>query len=321
MEQFNARDKQIFEDMKQCIQDFGLKILDEKLEDDIISGLSTFEYDNYNMGIVFSYDTIDNVAQMFIQYENIPAEKILALYELLNHINGYLIFNHFHIDTGTRIIELLSGIKVTGYFLSKEAFKIILLQNLVIGRIVMPLIGKLLSTDENPQTIMDEFFARKNREFLGPDGKVKEPKITEDIPFIIEVSANIPAFPTHTHGLTKLGMPEFLIDHFCMGPVGNGGRINSSYKYFTKAENASKLNAIKNGETVKLTITDLNPDAKPGKLIYCYRRVYPEFEMVKQAYDLDDPNQVSPETWFVQIYVEGDDFALTDDYYKGGIKW
>jgi len=25
--------------------------------------------------------------------------------------------------------------------------------------------------------------------------------------------------------------------------------------------------------------------------------------------------------WFVQIYVEGDDFALTDDYYKGGIKW
>jgi hypothetical protein len=42
--------------------------------------------------------------------------------------------------------------------------------------------------------------------------------------------------------------------------------------------------------------------------------------MVKQAYDLNDPADVDPKAWFVQIYVEGDDFALTDDYYKYGIK-
>ena len=90
MEAFSAKDKQIFDDMKQCVKDLGLKILDEKREDDIISGLSMFEYGNYNMGIVFSYDTVNNLAQVFMRYADMPAEKllVLALYELLNHINA-----------------------------------------------------------------------------------------------------------------------------------------------------------------------------------------------------------------------------------------
>ena len=72
---------------------------------------------------------------------------------------------------------------------------------------------------------------------------------------------------------------------------------------------------------MKLTITDLKPDAKPEDMVYCYRRVFPEFEMVKLAYCIESPDDIDPAMWFVQIYVEGDDFALTDDYYKGGIKW
>jgi hypothetical protein len=153
------------------------------------------------------------------------------------------------------------------------------------------------------------------------DKKGNEPKVTKELPFIIHACIDMPAFPTHTHGLTELGMPEFLIDHLCLGANGNGDRINGSYEYFIKPENAGKLDAIKNGETVKLNITDLKPDANPEPLAYCYRRVYPEFEMVKQAYNFDDPADADPMMWFVQIYIEGDDFALTDDYYKGGIKW
>lgn len=324
MKDFSAKDKQIFDDMKQCVKDFGLKILDEKREDNIISGLSMFEYGNYNMGIVLSYDTVNNLAQVFMRYADMPAEKLPVLYELLNHINGSLIFNHFHIDSGTRILALLSGMKVTGYFLNKEAFKMILVQNLGTGHTFMPLIGKLIATDQNPRTIMDEFYARKDimpPEFLGPDGKLKVGKKTAECPFIIEASADMPAFPTHTHGLTELGWPEFLMDLLSFGADGTGGRINLSYDYFNKPENKDKLKAIKNGKTVKLTITDLKPDAKPEDMVYCYRRVFPEFEMVKLAYCIESPDDIDPAMWFVQIYVEGDDFALTDEYYKGGIKW
>jgi hypothetical protein len=325
MEEFNSKDQQIFEDMKQCVKDFGLKILDEMHDVNIISGFSMFEYGNYNMGITFSYDTANNLVQVFIQYADMPAEKLPALYELLNHINGHLIFNHFHIDGGTRILVLLSGMKVTGYFLRKEAFKMILAQNLGIGHTFMPLIGKLLATDENPQSIMDTFNARKNMmtpEFLGPDGKLKVGKMTAECPFIIEASADMPAFSTHTHGLTELGWPEFLIDHLAFGGNQNSGLINASYEYFIKPENAGQLDAIRKGETVKLKGPDLKPSyGHPDPHIYCYRRVCPEFEMVKKAYVIESPEDIDPAMWFVQIYVEGDDFALTDEYYKGGIKW
>jgi len=53
MENFTAKDKQIFEDMKQCVKDLGLKVIGEEQILDMISGFSTFEYAGYNMGILF----------------------------------------------------------------------------------------------------------------------------------------------------------------------------------------------------------------------------------------------------------------------------
>jgi hypothetical protein len=324
MEEFSAKDKQIFADMKKCVQDLGLKILDEKSDGGMLSGISIFEYENYNMGIFFSYNPSYNLVEVLIRYADMPAEKLPVLYELLNDINGSLTLNHFFVDTGTRILALRSGITVTNYFLNKESFKLLMQQDLGIGNTFMPLIGRLLATDQTPRTIMSEFYTTKDKmppEFLGPDGKLKVGKKTAECPFIIEASADMPAFPTHTHGLTELGWPEFLMDLLSLGADGTGSRINLSYDYFNKPENKSKLEAIKNGKTVKLTIKDLKPDAKPEDMVYCYRRVYPEFEMVKLAYCIESPDDIDPAMWFVQIYVEGDDFALTDEYYKGGIKW
>ncbi len=324
MSEFSAKDKQIFEDMKQCIEDLGLKILDEKIEDGHLSGFSMFEYLDHNLGIIFYYNTSFNVAEVFLRYADMPAQKLPALCELINSINGNLTCNHFYIDPVTRILVLRSGLYVTGYFLNKEAFKMVMKQNLGVGYTFISLVSELIFTGQSPKSIMDEFYANKDKvplEFLGPDGKVKEPEITKDCPFTIDVCIDMPAFPTHTHGLTELGMPEFLIDHLCMGSEGNAGFINASYKYFRKPENAGKLADIKSGKTVKLTPEDLKPDIKPSKLIYCCRRVFPEFEMVKHAYNIEDSKDVDANMWFIQIYVEGDDFALTDDYYKGGIKF
>ena len=140
--------------------------------------------------------------------------------------------------------------------------------------------------------------------------------------YVIHATDKFPVYPTHTHGLTELGMPEFLMDPLSFGPDGTGSRINVSYKYFNRPENRGKLEAIKNGETVRLTVRDLAPDkAGLDSCTYCYRLVYPEFEMVKQAYCIESPEDVDPRMSFIQIYVEGDDYVLTDAYYKGGIKW
>jgi hypothetical protein len=130
-------------------------------------------------------------------------------------------------------------------------------------------------------------------------------------------------FPTHTHGLAKLGMPEFIMDPFAFGPYGNAARINAAYDYFSKAENADKLAAILDGKTVQLTIKDLRPDSKGNEAyIYCFRAVSADFEGVKLAYP-NGNNLVDniANAHIIQIYVEGDTYALTDEYYKGGVTW
>jgi hypothetical protein len=144
-------------------------------------------------------------------------------------------------------------------------------------------------------------------------------------PFTIDAcpSSHKSQFPTHTHGLAKLGMPEFMMDPFAFGPYGNAARINATYDYFSKAENVDKLAAILNGETVKLTIKDLKPDSTGDEpYTYCFRAVSADFEGVKLAYP-NGNNLVDniANAHIIQIYVEGDTYALTDEYYKGGVTW
>jgi len=144
-------------------------------------------------------------------------------------------------------------------------------------------------------------------------------------PFTIDACplSGKPQFPTHTHGLAKLGMPEFIMDPFAFGPYGNAGRINAAYDYFSKAENADKLAAILNGKTVKLTRKDLRPDSKgKGPYTYCFRAVSADFEGVKLAYSYGhNRGDDIANARIIQIYVEGDTYALTDEYYKGGVTW
>jgi len=43
-------------------------------------------------------------------------------------------------------------------------------------------------------------------------------------PFIIHAEPN-GGYPSHTHGLTKVGMPELMIDPLAFYPTGNSPRI------------------------------------------------------------------------------------------------
>ena len=140
-------------------------------------------------------------------------------------------------------------------------------------------------------------------------------------PYIIHGCPNVPAYPTHTHGLTEIGMPEFIIDPLAFGAIGNMHCINAVYKFFKKRKNTGKLKAILNGKTIKLSAKALSPK-HPGNEAhtYCFREVSPEFEAVKQAY-LIPGTKLMPGMRFIQIYIDGDDFALMDEYYRGGVTW
>ena len=136
------------------------------------------------------------------------------------------------------------------------------------------------------------------------------------LPFIIHADPLLEAtaFPTHTHGLTDVGMPEFFMDPFSFGGEGNGSRINNSYLYFTN--NMNELQTILNGEILKIPVNIIEPKWRNAPLYtLCYREAADTFEGVKLAY----PEGIEPRMQFVQIWVDGDFFALTDLYYLGGV--
>jgi hypothetical protein len=111
------------------------------------------------------------------------------------------------------------------------------------------------------------------------------------------------------------------MDPLAFGPTGNGARINAAYKYFSDPRNQAKLKAILKGNIVKLTPKELKQDSTIDEpYTYCFREVSPDFEAVRQVYGTDI-RYVIPKMRFIQIWVEGDDYALTDEYYRGGVTW
>jgi len=141
-------------------------------------------------------------------------------------------------------------------------------------------------------------------------------RITEELPFIIHADPLLEktAYPTHTHFLTDIGWPEYFIDPLSFGGEGNASRINNSYLYFQKHNN--DLQAILSGEIIKIPVNVIEPKWRNAPIYtLCYREAAATFEGVKLAY----PEGIDPGMQFIQIWVDGDYFALTDFYYLGGV--
>jgi hypothetical protein len=142
-------------------------------------------------------------------------------------------------------------------------------------------------------------------------------------PFVIHASPPWdpePPYPTHTHGLTEFGMPEFIIDPMSFGGEVNAVRINMAFEFFIHPENDHLLQKILNGEIVKLPAAIFNLDLADDPYTYCFREVPSSFEAVKEAYG-SEVGLYIPQMRFIQIWVDGDDYALTDEYYRGGVAW
>ena len=143
-------------------------------------------------------------------------------------------------------------------------------------------------------------------------------RITEELPFSIHADPLLEkiAYPTHTHFLTDIGWPEFFIDPFSFGGVGNASRINNSYLYFQNHMN--EFQAILSGEIIKIPVNIIEPKWRNAPIYtLCYREASAKFEGVKLAY----PEGIEPGMRFIQIWVDGDDYVLTDEYYRGGVRW
>lgn len=121
-----------------------------------------------------------------------------------------------------------------------------------------------------------------------------------------------------------------LVDYIETTVLGKGGKhinVERAEKQESVQRISKKLREIvefysKETDAISgINVTDIDDLRQSIEALMALINRYPEFEMVKQAYCIDGPDDIDPNMWFVQIYVEGDDFALTDDYYKGGIKW
>jgi len=291
----------IFQDMKQCVTLMGLTEIKEVIMRDKLSGTTQFVFPGYSINITFTFRPATDIVDLVLDYGLMPAEKLSDLYVLLNHINDGLAFSRFCIGQKQQDLYIRAGFFVTGYFLGKKDFLKFLSYNFGVGRTFKLLIDRLLTSGDSPSDIMKSrhtIFKEANALY----GKLEKSERTQDQPFDIHSSLNLPLFPTHTHGLTALDMPEFVSLNLHYGADTIESVIKLAYEEFSRPESAGTLDSIKNGEPFKRMICHRNPGGSMVEFDLCFSKVSPDSEIVKRAYH--DSQDLDPKMWFVQIYVE-----------------
>ncbi len=314
----------IFKELKTCMKEMGYENPFGEQEGRFVV-VYHFALESYELILGPIYRSELEIVEFQIMIDDIGQltnEKIQKLCELFNRMNFHLPMYHFVLVPDASRIFLKTAMIVVGPHLNRREFKRAVQGTFRIMAGYLPAIELQIHTHESPERIMNHLRRAYDdvSDSKGNDANEEQAEKTDDLPFVIHACFDMPAFPTHTHGLMEVGVPEFLLDHSAFGVNGNIDRINWSYKFFLKPENRGKLEDIKNGKLLKLKIKDLYPEGKEEPLVYCYRRVEPDFQMVKEAYSHDD-GCIDPQMWFIQIYIDGDDCVLTDEYYRGGINW
>jgi hypothetical protein len=118
-------------------------------------------------------------------------------------------------------------------------------------------------------------------------------------------------FPTHTHGLNIVNLPEMFINHKAFGSVDNCATINEIFVYLML--NSSEFNKVIEGTSIEVQLWP-----KESDLIMCVRKVLPSFSGVSAAYSQEEIT--GDVKGFRQIYVKDDDHVLTSEYFNDIIK-
>lgn len=118
-------------------------------------------------------------------------------------------------------------------------------------------------------------------------------------------------FPTHSHGLESVDMPELLINAVAYGSFGNAKIINLIFGYFWL--NPHILEELKEKKEIEVDRDYAIANTKGASLMV--RMVPNNFGGVITAYHGKDLNCT---TGFAQIYVRGDLHVLRDSHYFPG---
>ena len=115
------------------------------------------------------------------------------------------------------------------------------------------------------------------------------------------------SYPTHTHGLEDVTLPEMFINGKAFGTKVNANIINNIFdRLKNRAIEFVRVGSLKIGDDpleFKLW--------KESDMVICIRIVDKDFAGVKTAYH---DNNVC-KTGYAQIFVKGDDHVLTDKYF------
>ncbi len=111
------------------------------------------------------------------------------------------------------------------------------------------------------------------------------------------------AYPTHTHGLASVGMPELFINANSFGPEDNARIINAIVVMIATSDEL--LKKIQAKEELELTPPPIDD--------FCFMiRSVPNHHLgVIAAYSERDRDGVE----FAQLYVKGDDHVIEEEYF------
>lgn len=114
--------------------------------------------------------------------------------------------------------------------------------------------------------------------------------------------AQLRSFPTHTHGLNGITLPEIFINATCFGPMNNARVIN--FVVATIASDDDLISKIHAKEEIEIELDET--------MTLVLRPVSNTHMGVLAAYP---PEEQRKELDFAQLYVKGDDHVLDETYF------
>lgn len=291
------KEYEIYKSLKKSFYDCGYPILEEKefsLKDGYrltFGACVASKCISFSNMVVVSYNTTKEYIYLSFNplHFEIPEKCFQKIEEMANGYNKTEDGYHFKVNSQERTVSLAYPLDVDGRF-DSGAFKILLQKFIDEGKEVMDKIACIIQWVRKPLVNIH----------INPPNKV-------------------PFFPIHTHGMAKLGLPEFFLDALSFNATGNERRFMTAVSFFQCQENRPKLEEILNGSIAKLTNRNVGFDVGINKIeVYCFREVPVSFSAVKLTYE---PDEIESGMRFIQMYSERDPHTLDDDYYKGGVRF
>jgi hypothetical protein len=118
------------------------------------------------------------------------------------------------------------------------------------------------------------------------------------------------AFPTHTHGLNTLDLPEIFINASCFGPIQNANAINVAVA--TVANDDALIEKVRNKEEILIMeLEAMSPEGEKESLELMLRPVSNTHLGVLSAYSEEDAKEGA----FAQLYIKTDIDVLDEGYF------